>query len=581
MPELLPPDTMPPMRPYAAAKAFQLPEGWQNGRGEEIVALAMDPVGTLDADDVITFWGTPSGEGTLYVGHAESSLLRKEPVLCETAVKRKFSTYSPDGRAARPMFPRPISEGTLSLRGDGQPRPVFGARIPVDSGGIAGPVQYSFDIVRPVQLSYEQADAILARVDNSPETVVMRGLQSAVQHLRAARRPWRKFGPTTQVQNEEGTFIGTREKIGDARFIVSEAKITLNGFMGGWLRQNNVPTLYRNCFLAGIKLADLEDLRSIPPNLLQASWSTESFGHVALNLADYTKFGPGLRHIVPFTTMANIAALRAGEPFPYPTDQLESIAKRLNRVHRTARTQARQNGERARVRRMRSIGSTDMREQIANGEADENDLLAAIFYGEGETGATNARAAMEYITHNAIVSNSVVVRAVERGLLTFRPATPKDPGDASMVAEFGGKIYPYTPSNLKVLAFHANTRLLGAISGLSAEESRPVAAYLKRPTGFLISLRTNGHLVYHAECRQTGNDEYTFNASVYINGRLHTAAVTMDTTTKAERAAAAELVERLDLFINPPTTYLSDEEFERVWGELAGQDTPLPKKKRT
>jgi hypothetical protein len=546
------------MRPYAAAKAYELPANWRDGRDPQVVeAWAVDPSDTLDADDIMRQDGA-DGEGILYVGIADVSFLRTHPVLAPTAEKRKATKYDASGRAVTPMLPRPISEDKLSLL-DGQERPALGLRIPVAGRGVDGPLQISYDIARARQITYDEADRLIAGGGDDPDAVSLRGLALVAHNLRQARLPG--TAGNFVVQNEDGQAIGRRGGINASRIMVSEIMITANTQLGKFVRENNIPRLNRNCTLGGLRLADLGGLIDVlPAELLHAFWSTESLGHIALNVEDYAQGTSPLRRLADFILHANLAAFHAGEPFPYPEERASPIGVRLNR-RRPPRPNQTEPSQRA--IRIEEIRTTGILEKIEGGaEMDPTELMAVIFNPtENEDATANARAAVRYLTEHATISNSVFDHAIGAGFLRVRPATPEDGvGDAPMVAEVNGRPFPYTPSDNKMLRFHARTQLFGAVAGMSPEESRPVAAYLQRPVQYLLALRKHGNAVYRNRYITLGQGWASCEAYVYVRGELHSVAAVGKNIMVAEGAAAAELVERLNLFLDPPTEKMSDEE---------------------
>jgi hypothetical protein len=535
-----------------AAEGFILPEGWQEGRNR-LGGLAVDGINSLDKDDVVGFTGI-EGEGTLRVSISDAGtfLLPITPVRV-VAEKRKWSKYDIDGRPTRPMIEPAISEDKMSLLHQAE-RPVSTAHIPVGDPGVTGKTTLSYDVMMATSLTYEQADYLLANEDSiSPTALTLRGLHQVAINLRNARlHDGSRIGRYTKAQNDEGEFI---DGAGITQFIIQEAMIAANAGVLTYMLENNIPAMFRNNLPTGMKfaeaMANIDMLETLGAS--RALWEAESLGHVMLRKPVYGHWTSPLRRLADFINHANLAAHHADKEYPYPQKFIETLAERMNflKGRERAPTRARQ----FIPERLVVTNAVELSEAIEQGEPTPLQLATALFgvRGSAEEIAATKRSAGEYLTFNATQSNAVMQVAASRNYLAIRAPRPdEDAAGARFVAELSdGSIYPYTPGP-KQRVFDANTRLLGAVAGLTTEEAAPKAANIKIPAEYMEWLKRERYVGYRCIVDRAGPGQFTATGILRIGDKKYMETLPASSLNSARNLMAELFMDRFNLAIELP-----------------------------
>jgi hypothetical protein len=534
-----------------AAEGFILPENWKQGRNR-LGGVAVDSANSLDKDDVVGFTGI-DGEGTLRVSVSDTGtfLLPITPVRV-VAEKRKWSKYDADGRATRPMIEPAISEDKMSLLHQVE-RPVVTAHIPVGDPGVIGKTTISYDVMTATSLTYEQADFLLADEHSiSPTSLILRGLQQVAINLRNGRLHDGSSIGHTRAQNDEGEFV---DGAGATQFIIQEVMIAANAGVLTYMLENDIPFMSRNCIPTGMKFAEAMANIDILETLgaVRAEWAAESLGHVMLRKAIYGHWTSPLRRLADFINHANLAAHRAGKEYPYPQKFIEVLAENMNflKGRERAPTRARQFVP----ARLVMTNAMELSETIGQGEPTPLQLATALFgaRGNAEAVASAKRTAALHLTFNATQSNAVLQVAVSKNYLAIRKPRPdEDAGGAWFVAELGdGTIYPYTPGP-KQRIFDANTRLLGAVAGLTPEEAAPKAANIKVPAEYMEWLKRQRYVGYRCIVDRIGPGQFTTTGILRIGDKKYIETLTATTLNSAQNLMAELFMDRYNLAIELP-----------------------------
>ncbi len=201
--------------------------------------VTIDGPETRDFDDAIHFEKTEKG---LLVGvHIAdvANYVPKDSNLFKEALSRGATIYLPDRTI--PMLPRVISEEAASLKA-GEERPALSFLVELDQEGEI----LSFRIVRSVikvsrRLIYEEADELLEN-----ELAPLYRLAEKLFERRLAAGALPVYLPEIVLRVENGQIKLERIEITGSRFLVSEYMILANYLAARFLKENQVPTIYRS-----------------------------------------------------------------------------------------------------------------------------------------------------------------------------------------------------------------------------------------------------------------------------------------------------------------------------------------------
>ena len=527
---------------------------------------AVDKPISPDVDDVIGLSADPVAGDTLHVGIADLGVfLRGQIATSLYAQRRAWTFYRYDGSVAAPMIPRPISEHALSLV-HGELRPIITVHMPVGPRGVQGEATISREAVRAKRVGFDEADELLLAGD-SPDALALRGLERVARNLRAARETSANDNPELEFSGDiDDEWLYSITDLGTSSFIVKETMIAANTAMATFMRDHNIPALYRNDIVpsdAFSEITDPQQRQELLGLFARASWGTTPLGHFHLQLPMYMHFTSPLRRFADFANHCNLAAYLDGLPFPYPQERLDRIAERMNQLEIKERL-ALSAQRTARSRRNRPMSeAAELLIKMENGQAHPGDLAMALFggaTGDPEAIAQARTAAAHYVAQRVQLARSVLGVGIQRGALTLRPGGPDDPASRShlVIEDTAGNVLPYELEKGKVARAMAETLLLGRIVGVDVVPNVPErftarGRILWEGDKYLRRLLRERRVWYGSRVKPTSKGSITVDAyvEVGIGNQLYTRTVTGN-RNEALRLATREIIEELDLIDNPP-----------------------------
>ena len=298
--------------------------------------VTIDGPETRDFDDAIHFEKTREG---LLVGiHIAdvAAFVPPESMAFKEALSRGATIYLPDRTI--PMLPRILSEETASLKA-GLERPALSFLVELSPEGEI----LSFRIVRSLirvarRLIYEEADKLLQK---ELEPLYKLAQKLFEKRLSAGALP--VYLPEIILRVENGQLKLERIEITGSRFLVSEFMILANYLAARFLKENQVPAIYRSQpkpkerLISGLE----QDLYLNFLQLRQMSRGemllTAEFHH-GLGLPCYTTVTSPLRRAVDLIVEHQICHfLDTGKPL-FSQEDLEGFLKELSRSLEVANT---------------------------------------------------------------------------------------------------------------------------------------------------------------------------------------------------------------------------------------------------
>lgn len=545
----------------AEAAEFELPEDWREGR-ESRTGFAIDKPTTLDVDDAVSL--TEDGDTRiLHVSIADVGSMLDDQVAISRLARRRLETKYRGDTAVSPMIPKEISENKLSLQHD-EDRPALTIHVPISNEGQILPgTTITRDILRARRISYAEAEDMSDEA--SEEAVALHGLERVARHLFEARHAGEAEMSAILPEDEEGNVLGDSQDFGIGRLIVQESMIAANVAMANFMRENDIPAMYRNHVLP-------EGLEQLDPaeytGLARAAYEPTPKGHAALGLEAYTHFTSPLRRFPDFANHRNLAAFLDEQPYPYPEDRLQRIADRMERL--ALRDRQMQESQPRPPQNPRTHGEVNISPyrrpdyllgKFKEGTAGPGEIATALFnaVGGNEEVLAVKKAAAEFAAaniHHAAPSLNV---AIARGHVTIRPAQKEDgPRKSKVVLEDkDGHTYFYPPYKHPAKLSIACAELIGEICEVPVE---PVVPYkqtregriLENGVGYLQRLADEGRIRLSIQTNRDDDGRAYVGMLVAINKERHTAATILPSRKQAMREVGAELIKRLDLIDNPP-----------------------------
>ncbi len=225
-----------------AACSRDLPQDVEDLTG--LATIAIDSETTRDVDDAVslTFEGDDAILG-IHITDVAHFVDHGSPLDLEIR-ERATSLYLPDRTI--PMIPPLLSEGAASLCA-GEERPTLSVLVRLGPDASIKEWRVSPAMIRlSERLTYEQADERISRGEST---------ESSLSALAAALRQARVDGgavvfkdPELSVKVGEGDTIdvSVRDKESPSQVLVSEAMILANGLVARFLRDHNLPAIFRS-----------------------------------------------------------------------------------------------------------------------------------------------------------------------------------------------------------------------------------------------------------------------------------------------------------------------------------------------
>lgn len=286
-----------------------------------------DPV-TRDIDDAISFEKLPDGYCRVGIHITDvASRIKPACALDREAEQRATSIYLPEGKI--PMLPPTLSEELLSLQ-EGTPRPALSILVTLQPTGEIVNSEVMLSIIQVSRrMSYEEVDAEMAHDQ----------IFADLYQVAAARMEKRKQAgalvlslPELQVMvdSQKHIQVRIRERTTPSQIIVSECMILANYLAAQFLRDKNIPALYRK---QGHPREAM--LAEEPPSLFQlirqckllnrVEVGLEPGRHAGLGLDVYTTITSPLRKYYDLIVQRQLVSVLSGTAPPYGKNDLRNI----------------------------------------------------------------------------------------------------------------------------------------------------------------------------------------------------------------------------------------------------------------
>ncbi|OAG28753.1 ribonuclease catalytic domain-containing protein [Thermodesulfatator autotrophicus] len=201
--------------------------------------VTIDGPETRDFDDAIHFVQNDEElEVGIHIADVSAFVPPESPIFRE-ALNRGATIYLPD--RIIPMLPRIISEEAASLIA-GKERPALSFIIKLSPGGEIKKFRLTRSIIKVAKrLTYDEADQLL-QSDLKPLYEMAQKLFD--RRLKAGALP--VYLPEINLRVEDGRIILERIEITGARFLISEYMILANYVAALFLKENQIPAIYRS-----------------------------------------------------------------------------------------------------------------------------------------------------------------------------------------------------------------------------------------------------------------------------------------------------------------------------------------------
>jgi len=290
---------------------------------------SIDDPGTRDIDDAISF--EPDGDNLRVGIHITdaASLLLPGSVIDLEASQRATSLYFPEG--ATPMLPPALSEKRLSLIA-GETRPVVSVFVVLDLNGVVHKRTLQLSNIRVTRrLSYKDVD------DDILAGGRFKHLYDRLMHVRDRRLADGASAllvPELQVKldRDREVALSVRERETPAQALVAESMILANHSAALFLKQHNVPALYRTQKRSRPAAASVDNDMPMAERVHRRHafnrtiLSTASRSHAGLGLDCYCSTTSPMRKYLDLVMQRQlVAALQAKAPV-YADKALRDIA---------------------------------------------------------------------------------------------------------------------------------------------------------------------------------------------------------------------------------------------------------------
>ena len=338
--ELLRYDVKEEFPPEVEEEARRLAERGFSPEGREdlthLSPFTIDGPETRDFDDALHFRKT---EGGLEVGvHIAdvSAFVPPQSLVFREALTRGTTIYLPD--RIIPMLPRVISEEAASLKA-GEVRPALSFLVELSPEGEVKNFRLTRSVIRVARrLVYEEADKLLDR-----ELSPLFELAERLFERRLAAGALPVYLPEIMIRVENGEIHLERIEITGSRFLVSEYMILANYLAARFLKENQIPGIFRSQPKPKERLISGQE-QDIFLNFLQLRQMsrgemllTPEFHH-GLGLPCYTTVTSPIRRAVDLIMEHQLGHfLTRGEPL-FSQEELSGFLKELSHALEVANT---------------------------------------------------------------------------------------------------------------------------------------------------------------------------------------------------------------------------------------------------
>ena len=338
--ELLRYDVKEEFPPEVEEEARRLAERGFSPEGREdlthLSPFTIDGPETRDFDDALHFRKT---EGGLEVGvHIAdvSAFVPPQSLVFREALTRGTTIYLPD--RIIPMLPRVISEEAASLKA-GEVRPALSFLVELSPEGEVKSFRLTRSVIRVARrLVYEEADKLL-----DGELSPLFELAERLFERRLAAGALPVYLPEIMIRVENGEIHLERIEITGSRFLVSEYMILANYLAARFLKENQIPGIFRSQPKPKERLISGQE-QDIFLNFLQLRQMsrgemllTPEFHH-GLGLPCYTTVTSPIRRAVDLIMEHQLGHfLTRGEPL-FSQEELSGFLKELSHALEVANT---------------------------------------------------------------------------------------------------------------------------------------------------------------------------------------------------------------------------------------------------
>lgn len=321
------------------AESFALPEDWQVGR-EPVDGVAVDPGPNPDREDPTEL---PDFDDALWIPQHETAqdqhvvtisvadvgaFVPPRSAIANHALFAGEARFTDVGTYA--MLPRRVGQHALSLV-ETRVSPALTADIATNNEGEITPT-LSSRFIQPPNVTYEDVAEYLRPDNNDPRAETFRALERMATNLFSARlnragiaQP--NFGRKRIVGEGDLMVFAGADKVEVAKFIVRECMIAFNTGIGVYMRDREIPGIFRQQRI----------IRDGARFIIDKTWySTEPGPHEAVQAPAYARGSAGLRRFDSLVNQWNIHAYRTGQDYPFTATELEIATAHLNRMRGSA-----------------------------------------------------------------------------------------------------------------------------------------------------------------------------------------------------------------------------------------------------
>ncbi len=301
--------------------------------------FTIDAEETRDFDDALHF--EELEDGFLVGVHITdvASVVSPDSATFKEALRRGLTLYLPEGPI--PMLPPSLSEDKLSLRA-GEIRPAVSFLLEFSPEGELRAYRIVLSRIRVSRrLTYEEVDAFLERGD--PFWNRLYALARAFSERRRQAGAFAITLPEIVLRVEEdGQIRCERLEFTPARTLVAEFMIAANFAAAQFLRERNIPALYRfqkeplERILGEGEEEDLVKAFQQLRYLVRGELGLSPEFHHGLGLPAYTTVTSPIRRLMDLIVQHQLTAHLAGEPLPFDEGKLREFLLRIEEVQAAA-----------------------------------------------------------------------------------------------------------------------------------------------------------------------------------------------------------------------------------------------------
>ncbi len=298
--------------------------------------VTIDGPETRDFDDALHFRETENGlEVGIHIADVAAFVPPRSAIFQE-ALNRGTTLYLPD--RIIPMLPRIISEEAASLKA-GEVKPALSFLVLLDHQGEIQNFEITRSIIKVAQrLTYEEADQ---RLEAELKPLYQLAEKLFQKRIKAGALP--VYLPEIMIRVEDGEIRLERIELTGSRFLVSEYMILANYLAARFLKEKNLPAIFRSQPKPKERLIEGQE-DDILLNFLQLRQLsrgemllTPEFHH-GLGLSCYTTVTSPLRRALDLIMEHQLCHfLTTGEAL-FSREELENFLKQLSHALEVANT---------------------------------------------------------------------------------------------------------------------------------------------------------------------------------------------------------------------------------------------------